>query len=109
MRSCCSSVDILGDDTEFPVECQGERALSREWLSTQNCANSRMAPGIHRVALSASKDPRYTGKFNVWATNAALGASDNALGYRFLSRDEDFQGTISVAIAIFVRSGRSMG
>jgi len=24
MRSMCSLVDILGEDTELPVECQGE-------------------------------------------------------------------------------------
>jgi hypothetical protein len=54
--------------------------------------------------------------------SAAYGALRKSLGYASLrsarvtmpwatdswSREEDFQGTISVAIAIFVRSGRSM-
>src|ERR1700733_11701047 len=41
MRSCCSLVDILGEGTLLPVECQGEQA-SRRQVSIVNKATQEL-------------------------------------------------------------------
>jgi hypothetical protein len=47
IRSFCSVVDILGEDTELPVECQGEQiprwgtALHSKNVLTEDCGLAR--------------------------------------------------------------------